>query len=313
VNLQKNLMHFILGLFLGAFVASPILACEIRVLTYSSMLGKSSLGEWIEQEWRKVNPHRAIKFEAGKELSGLWGSLKKEQKTKKTTIDIVLGLEEHHYQEALSKNWVEAGFVFDQSPFAIVVNQKKFTKNNWPKNWKELPGRLEKKLLLQDPHLSNTGNGWIQAIYVQKLLDAKLSTQVISRIFPSWSSSYDAFTKSLAPAVWTYLSSVSYHQCEEKSQDYTYLALEEGYPVQKEWVASLASRSSKADVKKFLEFLKSASVQEQIPLKNWMYPGVSAVKLPNCFVKMDAVKNLQNDAKDNWKEWEHWIDQWSLL
>jgi ABC transporter substrate-binding protein (ThiB subfamily) len=317
---EKRFAVRFLALFLPFLFAQNLLhadkpkSCMLHVLTYSSLKGKGSLGEWVQQEWAKAGKACTIVLESSKDLAGIWGSLKRHSKDKKLqNIDLVWGLSEEHTLEAVARGWIERASPFDFSPFAIVYNRQRNPTLEKMTSWKDLRSHNSPLLLVQDPRVSNTGAGWLRAIYEFKLLSAEDSKKLVKRSFPSWSASYEAFMKGLAPAVWTYLSSVAYHQCEEKSQNYAFLPLAEGYPVQKEFVALVAAAKQKKEAAELQDFLLSEKVQAQIPAKNWMYPVHKSVSLPACFPALKALKALESPVPPSFKTFEKWLEQWSLL
>ncbi len=302
-----------------AIVSVLAKAETLKVLTYESMTGKESLGEFIEQEFPTVCNDCKVKFIVVHENSGLLGRLRSNRRTRKDqNVDVVLGLDGLLYQTALQEKLIRVGKVLDKSPYAIVVDTKKIPKTNWPKTWKELNLGLKGKLLIEDPRLSQVGVGWLRAVFEMKLIDNKEAKALTARIFPSWSSAYSAFMAGEGSAVWTYLSSEAFHRCEaERKHDtssprYLALPLEEGYPIQEEWVAELTNPAPHPSARKFVDFVQSRKVQDQIPLRNWMYPSNEEVPLPPCFKAVAQVKTWKADKVIEPKNLRAWMDLWSL-
>ncbi|MBP7843689.1 MAG: thiamine ABC transporter substrate-binding protein [Proteobacteria bacterium] len=290
--------------------------CRIKVLGYSSLLGKGSLGEWVQAEWNKRAHECSVEFISAKEFSGIWGTLKKSiQKKDKNIIDVVWGISDLQYQEAEKLGWLKDGQLFDFSPFSIVVDKNKFKDADKIISWNDLAKVFKNELIIQDPRMSNTGLGWLRAIYEFNLLKPEFNTQIVKKVFPSWSSSYEAFLSGLGAGVWTYLSSVAYHRCEEKKENYVALNLIEGYPVQREFVALSKNTLFERNAKNFMNFLLSAQVQEKIPTLNWMFPGSQSarVKMPQCFVDSSNYKTIESKTFPTMKLLEEWAERWSLL
>jgi thiamine transport system substrate-binding protein len=290
---------------------------EIKVLTYDSMVGKKSLGEVMQKEFHLKCSDCRLKYEVTKDLTSLFSKLSRRP----AEFDVVLGLDGQEYEWALEKGIVEKGFLFEKSPFAIMANIEKFPQRNWPKSWNDIRKQFQKDLIVQDPRLSQAGLGWLRVLFLMNIAEPKVLNEIVFRSYPSWTASYDQFLNGEARAVWSYLSSEAYHRCSHPQGQSQYLAipLEEGYPIQEEWVAVVAKSKNisknKASVEKFLEVALSASIQEKIPLTNWMFPGVEGTRLPDCYQKLSLP----------WKEWKYTgpkisleqhksqLDKWSLL
>src|SRR5690606_15259228 len=135
--------------------------------------------------------------------------------------------------------------------------------SRWPKTWAELASRKD-EAFIQDPRLSAVGMGWLKAIFVHQLLSLEQSKSLTKKVFPSWSISYSAFLKGGAPLIWSYQSSEAYHRCEEDSQRYRVLPLEEGYPVQQEHVVTAVGAPARESAL-FMEIVLSEEIQSQIP------------------------------------------------
>ena len=323
----------IFGLATAAAHSETKKPSRLEILTYTSMMGKGSLGDYAEKEFKKKCSDCEIKMSGTHENAGLLGRLRDyKRRGLSERYDVVMGMGESEFRQALVEGLVDNGRVFDKSTFAIIVDTKKLKADAWPKSWKDLPKVLKGSILIEDPRTSSVGVGWLTAIYGNKLIDATSAKATVRRTYPSWSSAYEAFTKGEAPAVWSFLSSESYHRCNEKTDEartrYRALPLSEGYPVQLEYVARVKHFNAESLVphadgtqgnveavartqlgSQFVEFMLSSETQAAIPKKNWMYPGVDGTKLDACFVSPTAVKGLPRlDAFDL----KSWMDKWSL-
>ena len=303
-------------LFLTVLVSASIGAAPLKVLSYSSLLGKDSLGEFLEQEFPKFCSGCAVQFKSTDEMSGLLGKLRTEKSRKKhTQFDAVLGLDSHHYTLARKEGLINIGRPFDKSPFAFIVDTEKLAQKDWPKSWGELKNKLAGQVFISDPRLSSPGFGWLRSINLEKLQSLGDSKLLVKRVFPSWSGAYSAFTKGESVAVWSYLSSQAYHMCNEKTvaqqNRYRALPLKEGYPEQVEYFAE-ASFSQHPMAKDFARFLTSPLVQSAIPLKNWMFPVVAGTPLPECFKGLAPVNSLASEPNFSKEDVQIWTDQWAL-
>jgi thiamine transport system substrate-binding protein len=100
----------------------------------------------------------------------------------------------------------------------------------------------------------------------------------------SWSQSYKLFTKEEAPLIWTYMTSLAYHEKDPKTQNrYKVIPLQEGYPMQMEGafiVKKDRTLEQKKWVKSFAKLILSERIQKLIPEKQFQFPIRSGVKLP---------------------------------
>jgi len=293
----------------------------VRVLTYDSLLGKGSLGEWIESEFPKFCDGCSVKFVSTKENSGLVGRLRADRKAKRADFDLALGIEASQYGAALEEKIVQPGRVFDRGAFALIVDTHRFPEKDWPKSWTEVPVKLAGKVLVQDPRLSAPGTGWLRMIFEMKALSPAEAKRAVLRVFPSWSSAYSAFLAGEGVAVWSYLSSEAYHRCSEKKPEERarYRALPLTYPVHEEYVArvsglegSVEQPARATDAARFQDFVLSKVVQEKIPTLNWMFPADVTTRLPECYRALPRIIEWKAGSLPKAKDLRRWTDEWSL-
>ena len=283
----------------------------IRVLTYGSMTRKGAWGEFLAAEFARAHPGSDIQFITTDENAGLLGRLRADHRRRaKLRYDVVLGLENNQYHAALSEGLVTSGKVFDRSPFSIIADTQKFPASRWPRKWSELKLRMPHQLLIPDPRLSGPGAGLLRVVFQFQWISLADLRATVANVFPSWSAAYGAFSQGRGLAVWSFLSSVAYHRCAEKSDRYQAIPLAEGYPVHEEWVAGVARKSASAE--QFMTFVLSEPIQQKLPEMNWMYPVSDKVALPNCFPKMNSIKGVSNPMEPTGAEMQKWLDTWSL-
>lgn len=303
------------ALIFAALSVAPTFSAhaKVKILSYGSMQGKGSLGELIQQKAAALCAECAVEFVSTDQVSGLVGRLRKDSKRlKEFPYDMVIGLDRPQYQTLLAEKKIAPGAMLDSAPFSLIVDTQKFPKDKWPKSWKTLLPALEGKILVQDPRVSSVGLGWLRVIYDMKVLDAAQAKKLTARVFPSWSSAYSAFLKGEGAAIWSYSTSEAYHRCQEKSERYLALPLEEGYPVQEEWAAPLAGREKTPHVLKVMELLMSSDFQKEIPSRQWMRPGLAGTPVPECFAKTTDVKSWAPVKEPTLQEIIQWSDRWSL-
>ena len=274
------------------------------------MTGKSSWGSYVQQEFQKECTECRIEWVTNAETAGLLGRLRTDRRgRRKPGYEVVLGIEEIQYQIARSEKLLEEGIVFNESPFALIVDTQKFPSAEWPSSWKELASKARHKILAQDPRLSGPGVGWLRAIFSDRLLSLEEARQATFAVFPSWSASYQAFMSEKAPLVWSFLGSEAYHLCHGESR-YKALPLKEGYPLYKERVALVAGVKSSVAATRFVSFVLSEKVQKLIPEMNWMFPGRADTPLPTCFKDVTKLKSLPVPENVGSAELRTWTDSW---
>ncbi len=295
----------------------------LRVLTYSSMLDKGGLGETLARSAKEKNI--PIEFISSKDFSGMLGTLRRLQREKKQSIDIVLGLNESNYQSALQEKLISEGKVFEEATFSVLVNKKTFPEKDWPRSWNEVKTKLAGKLLVQDPRTSEVGLNWLLNATTLRNLSLEDAKKIPKKIFSTWSASFEAFEAGMAPAIWTYSTSAAFYRCSNNKDAENFVNLPLPlYPKDKNFVAAVARSgvqtsaqqqiaSSKAN--KFIELLLSEEIQKHIWQKNWMFPVNSLEKkqeMPPCFAGIWFPRDAQAVGSLEAKELLKRLDQWSL-
>lgn len=299
-SLKKILVFFATILVLNCWSQE-----KIKILTYSSFMDTGGLGEWIQKQ------NSEIDFSVAKDFSGILGELRKlKRQNKLSSIDLVLGLNETNYKNALEEKLVDKGTPFEKSSYTILINKKLIKEKDWPKNWKELNEKFSKKILVQDPRTSEIGLAWLLNANDLKNLTPNEAKKIPLKIFPKWSSSFAAFENEMAPMIWTYATSLAYFECKNKNKNYANLPLE-NYPQDTNYLAAAFGKSESPLIRKTLEFLKTKEIQEQIWQKNWMFPALN-LPPPDCYKKI--LLSQKNKALNHHKQTQilRWLDEWSL-
>lgn len=277
----------------------------ISFLTYGSMTGEGSFGEWLS----KKNPE--IVFSQRSESTSLLGALRVQKLKKEKPSQFVLGLSEGEYKQALQEKRIEEGVVYSKSPYVFLVNTEGY-KGPLKMEWQDVPRYLEKKVIMQDPRSSSMGVGFLELVYESKVINELSAKKMIKRTFPSWSSSYDFFLKNKDLVVWTFATSLAWHVCEEKSEKYKALEiLNSGYPIHQEWLAPVTGHGlSKQEVQKVFNFYLEAETQKALAQKLWMFPAkLNDSDLPKCFEGSKKIKGVANNS-ESFKKSQEWLDKW---
>ncbi len=298
----------------------PTTGGSIELITYSSMVGDNSLGSIIVNEYKSLCEKEVQSDPTLKHLRCTLvlkpedgdSSLVASFERKSWNAGGVLGLSDLQEKQLRSHPKFLRSTEFSESPYAFIVNTKLFPQEKWPVSWKEIPKAFANKVFIQDPRISSAGVGLLKAIHVHNLISSDNLKKISKKIFPSWSLSYSAFKKGEAPVVWSYQSSEAYHLCEENDDTYKALPLEEGYPVQQEWLW-LSKNVSAKEAEMLVNAVSSLPVQSKIPTTNWMFPTNAQVKLPECYSKLSSLKRLSLGLSNfDAKTMQGWLDQWSL-
>ncbi|MBC7692487.1 MAG: thiamine ABC transporter substrate-binding protein [Methylotenera sp.] len=327
---------FLLFLLVTLPFTSPLVqASELVVYTYDSLVAKHGLGPELFSRFEKQTGIR-IKAVASGDAGQLLARLELDAERKKPTAQIVLGVDQNQWgrlvplvetwgdwkpknsdrlvPEVRALNKILPGFLpFDYGVFTFMADQKALKEQGLalPHSLKELLGqKYHRKILLEDPRTSTPGLAFVllaQEIYGEKSGDfwRKFKSQWLT-LAPGWDQAYGLFLKGEAPLVWSYITSQAYHREHPVKGDdpsrYLALILDEGNPVQVEGAALVKgewSVQTRADARKFLEFLISDEVQKEVPLKNWMMPVLSGVALPKSFQELPKpTKQIQSRGSD---------------
>ena len=182
-------------------------------------------------------------------------------------------------------------FPLDYGALTFIYNKEKFAalKLSPPKTSSDLlKPEFRKKFILQDPRVSSPGMHFFTWLPLTMSL-SKLRGQWLA-LAQSWDSSYQMFMQGEAPMVWSYLSSMAYHESKGQGGQYGYVDFEEGLPVHLEGMAKVKSTALNAQNQlcgqKWFEYLYSAPVQAKLVEKQWMLPVTEGVALPKSFEKV---------------------------
>jgi thiamine transport system substrate-binding protein len=301
----------------GAAATSP--PQELVIYTYDSLVAKKGLGPEIFPLFEKKCGCK-LKIVASGDGGQLLTRLQLDAERKHPTAQIALGLDQATWERAKPwlESWnegggrpweprgyskvvplarVEPGFLpLDYGVFAFIADQDALmaAKLSAPTRLSDLlKPEWRRNLILEDPRTSTPGLAFL--LYADQVRGAGAEgfwTQFKSQwltLTPGWDGAYGLFLKKEAPLVWSYTTSQAYHEVHGDpsgpARRYRALVFEEGQPLQIEGAALVKGSDPKlrALARSFLEFLLTTEVQSRIPLKNWMYPVIEGVALPESF------------------------------
>lgn len=173
------------------------------------------------------------------------------------------------------------------------------------------------KIILEDPRTSTPGLGfllWMRHVYGDKAPEKWQALQDhILTVTKGWSDAYfSLFMNGEAPMVLSYSTSPAYHMAIDKTDRYQALRFDEGHYLQVEVAARLRTSQHPELAKTFLAFMLSRAFQQEIPLKNVMYPATDlGDALPAVFDRLiKPGKTLYFDPDTVARERKGWIDEW---
>lgn len=203
---------------------------------------------------------------------------------------------------------------FDYGALAFICNYDKMGKK--PATFEEF-AKLEKAIIIQDPRISSTGQDfllWTIAVYGNKWQEfwTKYKNSILT-VTPGWSESFSKFEAGEAPVMVSYATDGAYSYYNYKSFKYSAVIPKEGAYLQLEGAGIIKGSKNMELSKKFIEFLLSDRVQNEIPLNQWMFP-ISGVKLPEVFkyaAKSEKIVTL--DSEYVAKNLAKWLEQWEKI
>lgn len=328
-------MRLLFTLLLAACFAPPTLAGqELRVLTYDSLAASEGLGPVLFAGFEKQCGCK-VRVQSVGDAAQMVSRLELEKARGSIESDVLVGIDQtlwHSLRGSAIDLGVrfplvgelgkfEPGFVpLDWGVMALMVDSEQSGQQiDLPHSWKDLLRQeFKKKIILQDPRTSTPGLGFVwgatSALGESEARDffKSIRSQWLT-LAQGWSGSYGLFLRGEAPFVWSYTTSEAYHRQQVQksgSRDrYRALVFDEGNPLQVE--GAVAVRKSEL-ARKFLQFMVSAPVQSEIPLKQWMYPARKGIRLPPSFERLPmARRTLRWPAgltSAAWvRRWEEWI------
>ena len=292
----------------------------LRVLTYSSFTNPWSPGPILRIKFKKetgIDIHWVLAPNAHL----LEPTLRWKHPPK--TLDVVLGLNSDQIIEMKKWSvWMDIRKFREKLSHNILPHGSQGGKYFMAFNWSPLtfiykdgvapPTHLDdlthkkyfKSLILQNPRtnplgfqfllwvLSQKGSQKAQS-YFQKLKNLEPT------ITPSWSSSYNIFQTHPRFMVFSYATSIYYHQQAEGDFSYQAAVFKNPHPVQASYVALTQTRSNTQKAQKFLEFLLRPDIQKIIMEKDFMFP-VEGLALQHSKFKLFEKMNFLS-SKDNLK------------
>lgn len=291
-----------------AWAAAP---CELGVYTYDSIAGQGGLGEKIFPEFEKLTGCK-VRILASGDAIQLLGRVEIDLKRGKPAADVILGVDNLLWErtaplaargfsvepklvarirspvrENLSRF---PGFVpYDFGALSLMLDERQLAnaKLKPPVSLEDLlKPEWRREVILEDPRTSSPGLQFL--LFTRAVLGARFSAywkELRSQwlTMPAgWDAAYGLFLKGQAPLVWSYVTS----EATTRGKRYRAVLFREGQPVQIEGAVVVRGAAHPRLAKRFVRFLLSPEVQEQIPLTNWMEPVLKGIQLPKSFAAL---------------------------
>lgn len=301
---------------------------ELRILSYSTFVSSTGPAPELVNEFEE-RCRCKVEFVTAGDAGLLLERLKLTQE--QAQFDLVIGMDQFGAARAMEEwEWLlpevlEAGKIqfakviqsselpffvpFDYAPMTFIYRKNEVPQP--PQVLKDfLDSRFKSSLSLQDPRSSSPGLqflAWIQQTQgerTEKFLEELRPS--IHSVSPSWALSYGLFKKGQSKFVFSYLTSLAYHLGVEGDDSYAALSLKNGHPIQVEYAAIPKGCDNCELAQEFLSFMLEKESQEVIASKNFMFPVVEGVSVPEAFTKLPSLKllplNSQTPSLEIWDQ-----------
>jgi len=308
----------------------------LRIITYDNFI-ICGIANNIAAEFEKMYDCTII-FEIVGEGSELLNNIIERKDT--ITADIVIGIDNNFINKALStniflanepdnlKNIIDKSLLIDKR-FRLIpynYNYYAFLYDNEivstpPKTFGEIQNAVWRdKIILVDPNSSSVGYGlilWSLGIWGERGFEQYWERvyKNVSSVQPSLSDAYFAFVTGEAPIMFSYVTSSSYINEQEKTSRYSTFIPEEGNYRMIEFAGIIHGAKNLYLARRFMEFMLTPSFQKHVATSQWMFPIINEVQIPSGFInitipKKDLSEKI-NSKPNNFSE--KWIESWSKI
>lgn len=322
----------------NTFLSVPSTKKSLRVLTYSSFSGIYGPGRIIKKQFEAFCKCKVHFFLAEDSTALL------QRFSLVSNIDVVIGWDQISIKPLDNTLWEDLSLLQKkQSKKHLIdrltnnLNREDFLKNPHfiPLDWSPIgflyrgknrfPDSLQKlhqiqgKISFPEPRTSTLGLQFYYWIYqsfqgnTKKISDflKQLKNKVYGPVF-SWSLAYGFFQKGQTDMGLSYLSSLIYHQKEQKYPPYFFARFKEGHPYQVEFFSVSKKSKNKKQALEFGEFLISKDIQKLIQETHYMFAVSQKLKshplLDLQKINLISYKRLNqfiNRKKDLLELWEN--------
>ncbi|MBI4405501.1 MAG: thiamine ABC transporter substrate-binding protein [Deltaproteobacteria bacterium] len=319
------------------FFLQTATGAELTVYASDSFTSKGSLGELLKQKFEKINGIK-VTYVSFPSTGEALNQIAIEQK--QTHADLLVGVDNSLIARAKQlgaflpleikgvKN-IRPELLFDRELHFVPYDYGYLT-FVFDKTRTQLPSTVSlqklaldpafrSKIVIEDPRTSSIGLGFL--VFAHEVFDKagyvqfwkNLSRQLLS-VAPSWSSAYGLFLKKEAELVLSYTTSPAYHIEKENKHDIQAVVFSEGNYRQIEGAGIVKYTKKPELAKKWIEFLLSKNIQDEVATHNWMYPILENANVPASFAKLPKVtKVVQPDPIKIESSKKSWLREWASL
>ncbi len=284
---------------------------KLQILTYSSLGAKGGFLDRVKGDFKQKSGCD-LQFETTLGASQILSYL--EEPKQRERIDMVMGIDELFFNRARAYLYIspvatgdlkmkfvdfiaartQLGFYpIDYGALTFIYRKEGMKGLKPPTRLVDLlKPEYKKKFILQDPRAASPGLMFLA--FADGILKTSLLKEQWLTLAPNWDSSYKMFLDQEAPMVWSYLTSLAYHDSKHERDAYSYVEFQEGFPLQVEGLA-LVNRvgnplTENPCNEKWLQFLYTPEVQTKLVEAQWMMPVLKELPLPKMFATVPAIK-----------------------
>jgi thiamine transport system substrate-binding protein len=328
--MKKLLLLLILPLLFLGCQKEETPKTELTIYTYDSLAAEWGLLPLIKDKFETDNSIK-LNIITFADTGVMLNQLISEKNNPRA--DIILGLDNINFPEIEKNNLLKSyqptrlnelddELLFDNSntliPFdygyvGFVYDSEKINFSQ-AVNLKDL---ADQQIIIEQAGLSSPGTQLM--FWTKKALSAadyqtfweKMATNALTA--PDWSTAYySMFLEGEAPIVLSYLTSPAYHIDQEQVTKYKAIPIKEGYLRQVEGMGIVQDSEL---AKKFIDYMLTNEVQNQIATTQWMFPVLgNPTALPAAYQQIitpqdNEVLSITNDEIAN--NYSAWLDEWN--
>lgn len=286
---------------------SPEKAQTVTVYTYDSFAADWGAGPEIARRFQQKTGY-TLEYVICEDTAAILSKAKLEKKQPKA--DVLLGIDTFTAQQVHEADVLEAyrsphfsnkmeetfritggGILtpYDWGFFTVMYDSASSVPE--PESLKDLTNpHYKNALAVMDPSMSSPGLGfaaWTKAVYGDDCANywKKLKPSILTMPH-SWSAGYGLFTAGEVPLVISYTTSMAYHIRNDNTNRYKALIFPEGHIMTIEGMGLVKNAPNKKGGQAFIDFMLTKEAQEVLPEKQWMYPVLETVPLPESFKRV---------------------------
>lgn len=282
---------------------------RLRILTYSSL---GSPGGFLDKSKAKFLEKSGCQLEVETTLGAAQVLSYLEEPKQLEWIDVVMGLDEVLWERAQSSlypvsifteadqprwhSWIKtlahSGF-YPTDYAALSFIYKKDSIQELPKTLADLAKpQFKNRFIVQDPRVSSPG--LLFFLFAEGLVPTETLARQWLALAPSWDASYKMFLAGEAPMVWSYLTSLAYHDSKGELQNYGFVEFQEGLPVQVEGMSLVKKNGNPVDqnkcIRPWFDFVFSEAGQTLLAESQFMMPVIQTVPVPKSLKAVPSPK-----------------------